>query len=270
MTKNKRIAVIGAGPAGAIATDALLKEQAFSKIRVFERQSRAGGTWSAIILPEQSGPISNSHRVYDPDLSRGIPSIRALLDKRADLPPTLPSIFPCETVKSDSNSQQLRFSDTAAYKHLHSNLPPNIMCFTQEPLPEVVSERMLAVYGPTAPFRHREIMRQWVQDILNRGNIERFVEYNTTVELAEKLGEEWVLTLRQETPGDGPNSWWQESFDSLVVATGHYYLPHIPDIPGLAEYSEKYPGRIIHSKHYPAVETFRGKVSFVAPLVSNF
>lgn len=41
----KRVAVIGAGPAGAIAVDALVKEQAFSTIRVFERKPITGGTW---------------------------------------------------------------------------------------------------------------------------------------------------------------------------------------------------------------------------------
>jgi cation diffusion facilitator CzcD-associated flavoprotein CzcO len=43
--KIRRVAVIGAGPAGAITTDALVKEQAFDAIRVFERQDVAGGTW---------------------------------------------------------------------------------------------------------------------------------------------------------------------------------------------------------------------------------
>lgn len=43
--KMNRVAVIGAGPAGAIATDALAKEQAFDTIRVFERKEKAGGTW---------------------------------------------------------------------------------------------------------------------------------------------------------------------------------------------------------------------------------
>jgi cation diffusion facilitator CzcD-associated flavoprotein CzcO len=43
--KVRRVAVIGAGPAGAIATDALVKEQAFDEIRVFERKGQIGGTW---------------------------------------------------------------------------------------------------------------------------------------------------------------------------------------------------------------------------------
>lgn len=43
--KARSVAVIGAGPAGAIATDALIKEEAFDSIRVFDRRSLIGGTW---------------------------------------------------------------------------------------------------------------------------------------------------------------------------------------------------------------------------------
>lgn len=41
----KRVAVIGAGPAGAIAIDALAQEKAFDIIRVFERREGPGGCW---------------------------------------------------------------------------------------------------------------------------------------------------------------------------------------------------------------------------------
>jgi cation diffusion facilitator CzcD-associated flavoprotein CzcO len=43
----KSVAVIGTGPSGAIAVDALVREQAFDVIRVFERQEKAGGCWYA-------------------------------------------------------------------------------------------------------------------------------------------------------------------------------------------------------------------------------
>lgn len=41
----KRVAVIGAGPAGAITIDALTQEKKFDVIRVFERREKAGGIW---------------------------------------------------------------------------------------------------------------------------------------------------------------------------------------------------------------------------------
>lgn len=50
MVPRKRIAVIGAGPAGAIAVDCLAQERAFSVIRVFERRETAGGCWYVIVI----------------------------------------------------------------------------------------------------------------------------------------------------------------------------------------------------------------------------
>lgn len=40
-----RVAVIGAGPSGAIAVDALAQENVFATIRVFERREGPGGCW---------------------------------------------------------------------------------------------------------------------------------------------------------------------------------------------------------------------------------
>lgn len=45
MCAVKRVAVIGAGPAGAITIDALAREKTFDVIRVFERREAAGGCW---------------------------------------------------------------------------------------------------------------------------------------------------------------------------------------------------------------------------------
>ena len=87
------------------------------------------------------------------------------------------------------------------------------------------------------------------------------VEFNTTVEEAEKTGNEWHLTLRKSLPGATKDMWWRETFDAVVVASGHYSIPHIPTIPGMVEYDKKYPGRIQHSKHYQTPEQYRNQVS---------
>ncbi|KAJ3550208.1 hypothetical protein NM208_g97 [Fusarium decemcellulare] len=254
---ERRVAVIGAGPAGAIATDALVKEQAFGTIRVFERRHTTGGTW---VLT----------RDVDPHPS--IPCLRDLVKNRADQPVNLPLNFPCETPKTPKvNSQRLRYAGTAAHEHLHSNLPPSVMAFTQEPIPEIVTERVLPQYGPIPVFRPREVIRRWVQDIFTKGGHEHLVEFNTSVELAEKVGNEWVLTLRKDLPDKPTNYWWQETFDAVIVASGHYSLPHIPDIPGLVEYNDKFPGRIRHTKHYNTADEFKEKrVVVVGGSVSAF
>jgi hypothetical protein len=50
MAPIKSIAIIGAGPAGAITVDALSQEQAFDSVRVFERREKAGGCWCVLLL----------------------------------------------------------------------------------------------------------------------------------------------------------------------------------------------------------------------------
>lgn len=58
MSPIKRVAVIGAGPAGAIAVDALVQEKAFDVVRVFERQEKAGGCWWVVPRVSLSLPPS--------------------------------------------------------------------------------------------------------------------------------------------------------------------------------------------------------------------
>ncbi|KAH8162708.1 hypothetical protein CIB48_g5531 [Xylaria polymorpha] len=255
MATAKRVAVIGAGPAGALATDALVKEHAFKTIRVFERQDKIGGTW-----------------VYNAEHSHRIPSLRALIEHRADAPVRIPSTLPCQSPKEDIiSSPEFRYADSGAHEHLHSNVAPEVMASTQEPIPEVVSERMKAQYGSDAPFRHRELMREWVEDIFTRGNHLGLVELNTTLERAENVDNEWVLTLRKSISGEENDYWWQETFDYLVVATGHFYLPYVPAIPGIVEFDEKFPGRILHCKYYPELSHFEGKrVVVVGGSISAF
>lgn len=240
--KARRVAVIGAGPAGAIATDALVKEQAFDTIRVFDRRAGIGGTW-----------------IYTPHLPTAIPSLSDLVAGKADVAVAAPQQLPAVTpLSEDINGHQRRFSDTALHEHLHSNITPALMSYTQEPFPDTLSARTLADYGPGAPFRHHSTIREWVETIFSRGGHEKLVELSTTVEKAEKVGGEWVLMLRKEALGR--NYWWRETFDALVVATGHYNVPWFPSVPGLLDYDGKFPGRILHSKHFRNASPFKGKV----------
>ncbi|KAH7129078.1 hypothetical protein EDB81DRAFT_871743 [Dactylonectria macrodidyma] len=237
----QRVAVIGAGPSGAIVTDALVKEQAFQTIRVFERKSGIGGTW-----------------VHTPQLPTGIPSLGDVIAGNADEAVSIPGQLPAVTTVSEAvNGHQQRFSDTAIHENLHSNIIPSIMSYTQEPFPDKLSDQTLAEYGPGAPFRHHTTIRDWVEGIFTRSGHEKLLELETTVEKAEKINGEWILTLRKVA--NSRNYWWRETFDALVVATGHYSVPWFPEIPGLVEFDKKFPGTILHSKHFRSGEVFKGK-----------
>jgi cation diffusion facilitator CzcD-associated flavoprotein CzcO len=147
------------------------------------------------------------------------------------------------------------------HETLHSNVPPSVMSFTQEPISNELSDWSFYQYGADSIFRHRELVREWAEKLLTKKGYKKLVEFKTTVELAEKRGGEWVLTLRKEVVGSAKDYWWQGTFDAVVVASGHFSVPFIPEIEGLLAYDERFPGRILHSKHYRGGEAFKNKVS---------
>ena len=101
--------------------------------------------------------------------------------------------------------------------------------------------------------------------------------YSTRVERAEKTadGTHWTLTLRHlkllEESHRINTTWWTEDFDAIVVATGPYDAPHVPEIDGLLEWSKvknvEDPSRwsVYHSRVYRRPERYTGKVSIHVP-----
>ncbi|GMG30548.1 unnamed protein product [Aspergillus oryzae] len=221
MPPNKSVAVIGTGPAGAIAVDALVQEKSFDVVRVFERQEKAGGCWTA------DGPVP-----IPDNLPRHVPTL-----------------------------SQHRYFDSHVYPTLHANVAASVMEYSQEQIPDILSEWSVNIHGPDTPFRHHTVIRQYIEDLLNRNGYQDFVEYNTTVERAEKDPQtgKWTLTLRRAGEPNGLDYWWTETFDALVVASGHYAVPYVPVIKGLKEFAEKYPGSVEHTKQYRGPEKYKGK-----------
>ncbi|KAF5878415.1 putative dimethylaniline monooxygenase protein [Botrytis fragariae] len=241
MATIKSVAIIGAGPAGAIALDALAQEQAFDEIRLFERREKAGGCW-----------------LGDPkDHVQQIPDFEKLASRRPDetlpIPSDLPTTLPHNT--------QYRFSDTSIYPTLETNIDAFAMSFSQEPFPETRSAVNIKRHGENSPFRHWKVVEKYVQDLVDRKGYPDLISYNTTVELVHKdpHTSKWVLTLRKPLDNGIEDRWWTESFDAVVVAAGHYSVPFIPSTPGLSAFSQNFPGRVLHSKAWRDPETYRGK-----------
>ncbi|CEI67638.1 hypothetical protein FVEN_g5719 [Fusarium venenatum] len=232
----KRVAVIGAGPAGAITIDALAKEQAFDVIRVFERRERPGGCW-----------------VGDTERPEAVTNLAQLADRSADKPLAIPEQLPAYTPKSD----QPRFTDSSIYPYLETNIDHVPMQFSEEPFPAETSARSVELYGLKTPFRHWSVVRRYIEGLVERHSYSDLVSYNTTVERAEKIGTEWKVVLRKE--GQKRDYWWTEWFDAVVVASGHYNVPYIPFIEGLETFEKSRPGSVIHSKHFRGRDLYRSK-----------
>ena len=134
------------------------------------------------------------------------------------------------------------------------------MSYSQEPIAEQRSELSISKHGDDTPFRHHSVIQKYVADLVNRNGYEKLVSYNTSVELSEKIGDEWRLVLRKDGDVRGEDEWWEEWFDAVVVASGHFNVPYIPKIPGLAEFEQGRPGSVKHTKMFRGREAYRGKV----------
>lgn len=203
------------------------------------------------------------YRIGDKTPPPELVDFSSLAARAADVPIKTPKSLPAQVPRSTEE----RFAASSVYPYLETNIDFLPMQFTQEPIPGKASELSISLHGKDSPFRHWKLMRQYIESLVHRRGYQDFVAYNTTVERAEKVGNEWKVTLRR--PGETTDYWWVEWFDAVVVASGHYSVPYVPHIKGLEEFSKRNPGAVIHSKQFRGRDAFRNKVGSVSLCVGT-
>jgi len=230
------VAVIGGGPSGISAVKALSEENIFSTIRLFERRGRVGGTW-----------------LYDPDPEPFSPSPD---QPRHELPLKIPG-----TTAPKVENMTAR---TGIYPGLDSNVGAEAMAFTYKPFPTDNSADSILRLGKNNATRPWQVVAHYLEEIAEP--FAHLISLNTHVERVRKTGKKWILTLRKtefQYRGEKRDYWWNEEFDAVVVATGHYSVPNIPQIEGLKETWETLPNAFEHSKAYRSPERYVNKVVVV-------
>lgn len=205
-SKIKDIAVIGAGPCGAGFTKALLAENAFSKIKVYERREKFGGLWN----------------------------YTQLKSKCKEQVVKIPSINPNESV-TKINAEGESFFESPVYKYLDANVPKDLMAYNNYPFDDNV---------PLFP-RHDQILNyieRYSKEITDNVS---FNEEVTSVKFIKEI-KKWQVISNSLKNQEKTT----ELYDAVAIATGSYDKPMIPDVPGLKEWSEKYPSSVLHAKSY--------------------
>ncbi|TEA13683.1 Thiol-specific monooxygenase [Colletotrichum sidae] len=226
------VAVIGAGPSGISAVKALSEEKAFDRIQLFDRRDRVGGTWIYDKEPEAFSPNSAQ-------------PVREVPEK---LPQSLPAASENVTAR------------TGIYPSLDSNVGSQVMAFTYKPFPAVHSSTSINRFGKSNPTHPWQKIADYLEEIAEP--FTHLITLNTHVERVEKVGRKWRLTLRRTQhllKGEKRDYWWQDDFDAVIVATGHYGVPYVPSIPGLEETFAALPERFEHSKAYRSPESYVNK-----------
>ncbi|KAJ7853521.1 hypothetical protein B0H14DRAFT_3865784 [Mycena olivaceomarginata] len=249
----RKVAIIGAGVSGLLAYRELV-EAGFDKVKIFERDAVPGGIWHYTDETPVEAPVPNE----DP--------------KIADYEPSLPpqgSALPLEKWYTDHNDSlttaerwRRHRAPHGVWKSLTSNVPAPLMHFNGLPFPPGTPWHI-----PQA-FLVRYIRSAYSFFGINSNDENPDISYSTRVELVEKRfdahGNEqgWRLTLKEFIrlgPFSSKERWWTEDYDAVVVATGTFNAPNIPNIPGLAEWSRRFPGSVVHSREYRHPEKFSNR-----------
>ena len=91
-------------------------------------------------------------------------------------------------------------------------------------------------YGPFAPHY---VPRQYLENYVTKHRIDEHLVLNTTVEDVTRLPPErgreglnrWRLVLRRHDLARHVDVWWEEVFDAVVLANGHYSVPFVSGGP---------------------------------------
>ncbi len=132
------------------------------------------------------------------------------------------------------------------YENLETNIPHFLMQFSDQPS---LTENQL--------FPSRDATLQYLK------------AYGDDVRHLLKFQTQLIEVL--PVTNDGNDSWQvryrslnsrmihEATYDAVVVASGHYSVPYLPDIQGISKWNAAYPGSISHSKYYQKPLDFANK-----------
>ncbi|KAF5021590.1 hypothetical protein F66182_6372 [Fusarium sp. NRRL 66182] len=160
------------------------------------------------------------------------------------VPRTQPSDAPDQALCPD-DSGDVEFM-SPIYDLLETNIPHSLMRYSDKEFPR----------GSSLFPRHNVVL-QYLKDYAQE--ITPCISYQTQVLNIEKPGSDRSQPWSVEVLDLKANKVIEDEYDAVVVASGHYNDPFIPDIPGLVAFDEAHPGTISHSKFYRRPNDFKDK-----------
>ena len=132
------------------------------------------------------------------------------------------------------------------YDTLETNIPTFLMQFSDKPFPR--DSQLFPRRKEVA-----EYLKEYAEDVLHLVNFQIQVLDVSPRKWASQ--EKWIVKTKHVLSRIESEA----TYDAVVVANGHFDVPYIPDIKGIAGWNERYPGIISHSKAYRVPDVFRDK-----------
>ena len=131
------------------------------------------------------------------------------------------------------------------YRYLWSNGPKEGLEFADYTFEEHFSK-------PIASYPPRAVLFDYIKGRVEKANVRDWIRFNTIVRDVRALdGDGFEVTARNEET----DSETRENFDHVVVATGHFSVPNVPEYPGF----ETFNGRILHAHDFRDAREFSGQ-----------
>ncbi|MGH2831968.1 MAG: flavin-containing monooxygenase [Solirubrobacteraceae bacterium] len=122
---------------------------------------------------------------------------------------------------------------SGAYQSLTANTSRKRMQYPSMPMPDSVPE-----YPSRSDMvAHLEAYAR-VNDLLSH------IDFGAWLQDARPSDDGWEVTIAGRAP---------QHFDALVIASGHYWDPYIPELPG------RFEGMVMHARDYRTPEQFSGR-----------
>ena len=90
---------------------------------------------------------------------------------------------------------------------------------------------------PYGPFPPHWVPRHYIENYFSLHQADRFLVLSTTVENLSRIPgtQRWKLTLRRKDSVRHVDMWWEEEFDAVILANGHYSVPFVSLHPLIPE-----------------------------------
>ncbi|UKZ80081.1 hypothetical protein TrVFT333_007846 [Trichoderma virens FT-333] len=136
------------------------------------------------------------------------------------------------------------------YDQLYANIPVPMMRFSDQPFPQ-----------GSLLFPSREVIQEYLLKYAKE--VRHLIKFGVQVEKLEPISKGARTTWALEAKSMHDNQIMRDLYDAVVIATGHYSVPFIPEIKNIAKFMETHPSVVLHSRDYRTPTSFKDKKTIV-------
>ncbi|XP_022089192.1 dimethylaniline monooxygenase [N-oxide-forming] 5-like [Acanthaster planci] len=146
----------------------------------------------------------------------------------------------------DDTERKLKAS---VYRSTVTNTSKEVTCYSDFPFPKEWPN-----------FLHNSYVKKYCDMYADEFGLKKHIHFSTKVTCLAQAPDyqsngRWVVTTQPEEVVSRDEEETSQEFDAVMICTGMFNNPYIPEFPGLDEFQ----GKIMHSHEYRRPEAFEGK-----------